>query len=427
MFYSHTVLLIDLIKDYFPLNIKRQPSKNSYKKNYTSAILIPTYCPTKTTYKLIKSIKRWNPEARIIIIDDKTPLSKKNIPVLNRIKQFAKDNKNIKYIRTKNNSHKAGALNYGINKLLTTKNTPQIIFTLDDDVIVNKDTFNLMKKSLYSGRKIAAVCSFVRVINKNVNLLTRLQGLEYHSFNLTKIADNTFLNGPLVMQGMLTGFRTSALKKVHGFTIGHLIEDYDITARLKGKGFKVKIEDRAQAWTEVPESIGNLWKQRIRWTLGGLEVVKGSFNNIRVVFQDFLGHSIFISLFMLILLSLFIYNSGENSSQIERKTFFIIIFSLYFISSIYNIILLTSYKDGEWKDWILKLSIIPELFYSNLLTINLIGSYLFFIFRNVSEILIKRFRNLLTIYNYGSNIFLKLGYSSDWGTKEISKKGGITI
>jgi len=65
-----------------------------------------------------------------------------------------------------------------------------------------------------------------------------MQGLEYHSFNVSKIADNGFVSGPLVMQGMLTAFRMSLLEQTDGlifqsknyesvFFIHNLIHDFD--------------------------------------------------------------------------------------------------------------------------------------------------------------------------------------------------------
>jgi cellulose synthase/poly-beta-1,6-N-acetylglucosamine synthase-like glycosyltransferase len=189
-----------------------------------------------------------------------------------------------------------------------------------------------MKKLLMSNKRIGAVCSLVRVINKNKNIITRLQALEYHAFNITKIADNTFLKGPLVMQGMLTGFKTKALLQVNGFSEGHLIEDYDITTRLKTNNWDVQICKNAQAWTYVPDNVSSLWKQRVRWTYGGVEVVTNSYKNILPIFQDFLGHILFLSLLILILLSI-ILRTESPIPQTQYTILLITALTLFVISN----------------------------------------------------------------------------------------------
>lgn len=417
---------LNLIKDFFlPRSSFDFPRKYD-TKHFLTAVLIPTYSPSMITYHLLKSINKWYPNTIIVVIDDCTPLDDSNSKVINKIKKLSNSVNNIQYLRTEKNALKAGALNFGIQYLQNLKKVPRIVFTMDDDIKISKETLSILKDALYTYRKVGAVCSTARVTNKDVNVLTRLQALEYHSFNITKIADNSWLKGPLVMQGMITGFRMSALRKVKGFTVGHLIEDYDITARLKSYGWRVKIAQKATAWTTVPENVDKLWKQRIRWTYGGLNVVKDFWKDITLVFQDLIGHSMFLVLISLITLSMFIQVQGSINPVYTILLTFLALANLL-ISMGYNLIILSTYKDADFEDWFLKLSIIPEFVYSNILSLVLIGSYLFFIYQKLLGSLVTRFNKLSDIYERGLNIFQKIGYSSSWGTKEITKKGGIKI
>lgn len=380
------------------------------------AILVPTHTPSEMTHNLIKSILEWHPEAILVVIDDCTPETEKNLRILNKIKDLANEHNNMAYLRTPKNELKAGALNHGIEYVLSLNTKPDVIFTFDDDVIITKKTVTKMIATLYSDETIGAVCSEVRVINKNKNFLTRLQALEYHNFNITKIADNGFLKGPLVMHGMLTAFRTDAIQEINGFTKGHLIEDYDITARLKSEGWNVKIAQKAIAWTTVPETIEALWKQRVRWVSGGLHVLGEFWKKFDVVYQDLIGHILFLSLFGLIVLSFFFVRTGKSEPETVLILFGLSLFN-FLVAFIFNVVSLALYEDSDKKDWAMKLTVLPELIYSNLLSLILLGSYLFIVYNKIFKPIANKISLFNAPYNWGLAAFNKAGFSTKWGTK----------
>ena len=382
----------------------------------SKAVLIPTYGPNNTTYELIRSLLKWYPDVTVVVIDDCTPLTPKYTKTLDKMHALAKEHAKLRVLRTPTNELKAGALNFGIDYLMNLKKIPDVIFTFDDDVRINPTTITTMVEALYSERHIGGVCSEVRVDNKNANILTRLQALEYHNFNITKISENGFVKGPLVMQGMLSAFRTEALVTVKGFTKGHLIEDYDLTARLKSKGWKVKIAQKAIAWTEVPETIEQLWKQRVRWISGGLTVLGQFKNQTSAVYQDVIGHGLFLSLFALVILSFFVTKHDFSNPGLTLVLIALSLFN-FFVAFIFNIVSLSVYHDAGKRDWLLKLSIIPELIYSNMLSIILLGSYLFVLYNFINRPIAQRISLMQRAYGWGLSAFSKAGFSQTWGTR----------
>ena len=48
-----------------------------------------------------------------------------------------------------------------------------------------------------------------------------------------------------------------------------LTEDIDITWKLQRNGWDVRFEPKALVWILMPETIKGLWKQRLRWAMGG--------------------------------------------------------------------------------------------------------------------------------------------------------------
>jgi cellulose synthase/poly-beta-1,6-N-acetylglucosamine synthase-like glycosyltransferase len=58
---------------------------------------------------------------------------------------------------------------------------------------------------------------------------------------------------------------------VGGVSDDTLAEDTDLTMALWRAGWRVVYEESAIAWTEVPASLGQLWRQRYRWCYGTLQ------------------------------------------------------------------------------------------------------------------------------------------------------------
>lgn len=377
------------------------------------AVVIPTYKPSTMTTNLIESIVKYHPKVLIVVVDDCTPISVETSPILSKINWLAENHVQVVSLRTPTNALKAGALNFGIEYLQSLAIKADVVFTFDDDVIINKHTIPSMVNTLYSDYRTGAVCSQVRITNKATNILTRMQGLEYHGFNITKISDNSFLKGPLVMQGMLTAFRMEVLEATKGFRTNHLIEDYDITARLKIKGWNVRIAKKAVAWTEVPDTLEKLWRQRARWTSGSLHVLADYWRNIPSVFQDFVGHASFLILFVLIALS-FIYADSYTQAHGMVTTLMAMAWISFGISTAYNIAVMDAYVDRDKKDWLLKLTIFPELIYSNFLSLILFGSYLFYLYSISTKFILS---TLTYIISAGHSAFGRVGYSAAWGTR----------
>lgn len=401
---------------FVPLPVVSVENTGASQMNRT-AILIPTYKPNPITYKLIKDVVTFYPKMQIVVIDDNTPLSDKpSAKVLANIRALQKETRKLTLLRTPHNHLKASALNFGLEHLTNQKIKPAIIITVDDDVVINKDTFTHLISALETNKHIGAVCSMARVKNKKKNLLTRLQSLEYHSFNITKISDNGFLHGPLVMPGMLTAFRFTVIKDIKGFSSDKLLEDYDITVRVKKAGYRTAIITKAVAWTYAPESLQALAKQRIRWSYGGLIVVKDFYRSGSAIFQDLIGHVLFVSLFTLVILS-FIFSEGDTSPAMLIAALIGVALLHFIFAFLFNVITLKTYPERDKKDWMIKLSLFPEFAYSNLLSGILIGAYLFLIFNLVSQAVVKRLPILFALQKIGLKGFSKFGYSSAWGTR----------
>ncbi|OGG79687.1 hypothetical protein A3A39_01820 [Candidatus Kaiserbacteria bacterium RIFCSPLOWO2_01_FULL_54_13] len=381
--------------------------------------IVPTYKPGKLTEKLVEDLVRWTPNVRVYVVDDSTPREcEESVRVLARLAFISE---RVTMLRTPVNKLKAGALNYALEHIWRECHSyaPDVVLTLDDDIVVLPMTVENLVTELMTGDDLGAVCSQCHVLNKNANLLTRLQGLEYLGFNATRLADDGFFRGPLVMHGMLTAFRASALHEAGGFAEGHLIEDYEVTARLKAAGWSVKSALNSHAWTVVPESFSKLWKQRTRWSYGGITVVD-KIRHLPSVLQDLIGHGVFwatVCMIDLLILSIVFKGSVTVPRYIPGL---IIMLSLLQLVVWYGfqLWLMRLYKEKDVYDWLIRVSLFPEFIYSNMLTFVLIGSYFFLFFNTLTSRISKRSSLALRwLSALGGDLFRACGYTKSWGTR----------
>jgi cellulose synthase/poly-beta-1,6-N-acetylglucosamine synthase-like glycosyltransferase len=91
--------------------------------------------------------------------------------------------------------------------------------------------------------------------------------------NLARRAQG-FLRVVNIVPGPIGIFRREALESVGGYSSDTFAEDADLTLKLLTAGWHIAYEDRAIAWTEAPESLLDLIKQRYRWTRGILQAMR---------------------------------------------------------------------------------------------------------------------------------------------------------
>jgi cellulose synthase/poly-beta-1,6-N-acetylglucosamine synthase-like glycosyltransferase/peptidoglycan/xylan/chitin deacetylase (PgdA/CDA1 family)/spore germination protein YaaH len=223
------------------------------------AVIIPAYNEERVIVRTIASIRNSEPPPHeIIVVDDGSS---------DRTAEAARDafgDDPIVKVFTKANAGKAHALNYGI-----AMTDAPVIVALDADTIFQPDTNRRLVAHL-ADPKIGAVAGNAKVGNR-INLLTRWQALEYlTSQNLDRRAFDR-LNCVTVVPGAVGAWRRDLVLKAGGFPADTLAEDADLTLAMLRQGTHVVYEERAIAWTEAPDTVSGLLKQRFRWIFGTLQ------------------------------------------------------------------------------------------------------------------------------------------------------------
>ncbi len=165
---------------------------------------------------------------------------------------------------TKPNGGKASALNFGLERARY-----DVVVCLDADTIFAPDTIAELVQPLQNPR-VGAVAGNAKVGNR-INLITRWQAVEYvTSQNLDRRAFS-LLDCITVVPGAVGAWRRSAVLEIGGFREDTLAEDQDLTLQLRRVGYSVAYADGAVAYTEAPDTLRTLARQRFRWSFGTLQ------------------------------------------------------------------------------------------------------------------------------------------------------------
>ena len=144
-----------------------------------------------------------------------------------------------------------------------------LLVFLDADTLFQRDTLRHLVAP-FSDPKVGAVSGHARVGNPR-SFISRCQALEYIcGFNLDRRAYDAW-DCITVAPGAVSAVERGALRAVGGFRSDTLAEDTDLTLCLHRRGYQVRYVAAAVAWTEAPETIRALAKQRFRWCFGTMQ------------------------------------------------------------------------------------------------------------------------------------------------------------
>jgi poly-beta-1,6 N-acetyl-D-glucosamine synthase len=225
-------------------------------------ILVPAYNEEVGIEASVRSLsdQGW-PALEVIVIDDGS--TDDTGSVVARLIAGGLDN--VSLVRQAN-AGKANALNAGLRVA-----RGEIIVTVDADTAFVPGTLAFLVAPLRDAG-IGAVSGNTKVANRG-RLLGRWQHLEYvMGFNLDRRMYDLLGCMPTV-PGAIGAFRRTALESVGGFSDDTLAEDTDLTMALHRASWDVAYEPRAIAWTEAPQGLRDLWRQRYRWSYGTMQSI----------------------------------------------------------------------------------------------------------------------------------------------------------
>ncbi|BAU27076.1 poly-beta-1,6 N-acetyl-D-glucosamine synthase [Aneurinibacillus soli] len=322
-----------LVLIYLASRQKRRSRARVVNMNFTPpvSVVIAAYNEEKVIAKTIHSILESNyPDFEIIVVDDGSTDRTAEV-----VKETFREYPYVKLI-SKENGGKSSAVNRGFMEA-----SGDIVIALDADTLIAPDAIALLTRH-FVDPNIAAVSGNVKVGNTR-NLLTKWQQVEYVTgFNLDRRAFDE-LNCIAVVPGAIGAWRKKAVAEVGYFQEDTLAEDTDITLTLLRNGYRIMYEERAYAYTEAPEDVRSLLKQRYRWTYGTLQCLwkhRGALFNRKQKSLGFVGLPnmwLFQYVFQLIApLADILFVMGLFGVQPQKTLLFYVVFFLVdFLASFY--------------------------------------------------------------------------------------------
>jgi cellulose synthase/poly-beta-1,6-N-acetylglucosamine synthase-like glycosyltransferase len=187
----------------------------------------------------------------------------------------------------KENGGKADALNAGLNFA-----TGKLVCAIDADSLIEADALQRMIRPFLSDDDVLAAGGTIRIANGSLvqggrvveahvprRPLPGFQTVEYlRAYLFGRLGWNR-LGGNLIISGAFGLFRREAVIAIGGYDKGTVGEDMEIVVRLRRYACEHHLPDRVTfvpdpvAWTEAPESLQGLARQRDRWHRGLAEVL----------------------------------------------------------------------------------------------------------------------------------------------------------
>ena len=301
-----TFLFLAVVIGSSELYKKRQQEKlkNTLLQDYfiPISIIVPAYNEEVTVVETVQSLLALEYKLyEIIVVDDgsKDTTSKKLIdafnmqpirrPIQRKIKcqreEFVYETTSQKVSVTlirKKNGGKADSLNMGINAC----RYPYFI-CMDADSVLQYDSLSKIVRPVIETENVVAVGGVVRPCNgvelargrvKDYhlphNILACMQVLEYdRSFLASRILFDKF-NGSLIISGAFGLFKKDVVIAAGGYDHSTMGEDMELVVKLheycvvNNLPYSIKYATDAICWSQAPERLRDLCKQRKRWHLG---------------------------------------------------------------------------------------------------------------------------------------------------------------
>jgi cellulose synthase/poly-beta-1,6-N-acetylglucosamine synthase-like glycosyltransferase len=185
------------------------------------------------------------------------------------------------------NGGKADALNVGLNLA-----TGDLVCVIDADTIVDADALPRLARPFLADAATIATGGMIRVANGSQvsggrvlevkaprNPLAGMQVSEYlRAFLFGRLGWNE-LGGTLIISGAFGLFHREAMIACGGYTHDTVGEDMELVLKLRRRAYEAGQRHRvlfvpdAVAWTEVPETVAVLGRQRDRWHRGLADVL----------------------------------------------------------------------------------------------------------------------------------------------------------
>lgn len=320
-----TYILLNILSFFAIKHYLRERKTTELEKVFQStffkpiSIITPAYNEEKTIAETVKALLQLQyPQHEVVVVNDgskdntlevlierykmvKTPLTypmQINCKRINRV-YVSSEYTNLVLV-DKENGGKGDALNAGINIARYL-----LVCSVDADSLLESDALLKVVRPFLENPNTVAVGGIVRIANgckvksgqvievgMPKNSLARFQTIEYLRAFLFGRTGWDILNGMLIISGAFGLFSKAAVVECGGYRNDTVGEDMELVVRLhrimrkKKRKYRITFIPDPVCWTEVPEKLKILSRQRNRWQRG---LMDSMLLNIKMLFNPKYG------------------------------------------------------------------------------------------------------------------------------------------
>ena len=221
-----------------------------------------------TTVDRLMTLEYPQDALRVVVVDD---ASTDQTPQVLQAKVAQYPGRVMYLHRDRGGEGKAAALNHAIGQLLS-DDWMEALLIADADPIFEPSALRLMTRHL-SDPRVGAVTAYIKEGSRPAGYLTRFIGYEYITGQAAARRSQNVLGALQCLAGGAQLHSRANLEAIGGrIDDGTLAEDTITTLETQLVGNQVVFEPHATVWAEEPDSIAALWKQRLRWARGNVQI-----------------------------------------------------------------------------------------------------------------------------------------------------------
>jgi len=226
------------------------------------SFIVPCHNESEHAEETIRSLLEQDyPDIEVIAIDDAS-----TDDTHQKLQLLADEDSRLRVIHFPTNQGKAMGLRMAA---LAAKH--EYLICLDGDAMLDPHATRWLIRHFVEGPRVGAVTGNPRVRNRTT-LLGRIQVGEFSSIiGLIKRAQRIY-GRVFTVSGVVAAFRKSALHQIGYWNVDMVTEDIDVSWRLQLRHWDIRYEPNALCWILMPETYKGLWRQRLRWAQGAIEV-----------------------------------------------------------------------------------------------------------------------------------------------------------
>jgi len=227
------------------------------------SVLIPCHNEEECIEETLRCLAHQDyPNFEIIAVDDAS--SDRTGEILRSLQE---EFKNLRVLTLKSNQGKGTGMN-----MAALHSRGEYLICIDADALLDKHAIKWFLWHFNSSPRVGAITGNPKVRNRTT-VMAKIQVGEYSTIiGMIKRAQR-ILGKIYTVSGVIVAFRKKALMSIGFWSNNMVTEDIDVSWKLQLDHWDIRYEPRVLCWILVPETLKGIWRQRLRWSQGGSEVL----------------------------------------------------------------------------------------------------------------------------------------------------------